>query len=120
MDQHLGYARRDPAGANRGNSRNGKSKKTIITEQEAVTIEYPRDRNGDCEPQIVKKDQRRFEGFDDKIILIYGRGMTSGCLELGVKDGFTVLAGAFKNRKTGHSHPPCKKLLTFFSHFLSF
>lgn len=77
MEEHLGYAKHDPTGRNNGNSRNGKSKKSIITDQGDLEIEVPRDRDGEFEPQIIKKHQRRFEGFDDKIISMYGRGMTT-------------------------------------------
>jgi putative transposase len=63
FDQDLGYGKHDPAGKNTGNSRNGKSKKTIITDQGTVPIEVPRDRNEEYEPQIVKKLQRRFECY---------------------------------------------------------
>ena len=77
IDQELGYSKHDPAGKNSGNFRNGKSKKTIITEHGEISVEVPRDRNGEYEPQIVKKHQRRFEGFDDKIISMYGRGVTT-------------------------------------------
>lgn len=77
LGYHLGYSKHDPVGRNSGNSRNGKSKKTVITEQGKICIEVPRDRNGEYEPQIIKKHQRRFEGFDDKIISMYGRGMTT-------------------------------------------
>jgi len=90
MDQHLGYAKSDPAGKNSGNSRNGKSKKAIITDQGTVSIEVPRDRNGEYEPQIVKKHQRRFEGFDDKIISMYGRGMTTRDIQAHLKDIYGV------------------------------
>jgi len=74
MDQHLGYVKHYPAGRNSGNSRNGRSKKTILADYGELQIEVPRDRNNEFEPQIVKKHQRRFEGFDDKIISMYGRG----------------------------------------------
>lgn len=90
MDHHLGYSKHSPAGKNSGNSRNGKSKKTIITEQGEVPIEIPRDRNGEYEPQIVKKHQRRFEGFDDKIISMYGRGMTTRDIQGHLKDIYGV------------------------------
>jgi len=90
MDQHLGYSKHDPAGKNSGNSRNGKSRKSIITEQGTVPIEVPRDRNGEYEPQIVKKHQRRFEGFDDKIISMYGRGMTTRDIQAHLEDMYGV------------------------------
>ena len=90
MDQHLGYHKHHPAGRNSGNSRNGKSKKHILTDQGKVEIDVPRDRNGEFEPQIVKKHQRRFEGFDDKIISMYSRGMTTRDIQEHVKDIYGV------------------------------
>ncbi len=71
---HLGYEKND-AGGN-GNSRNGRGKKTLITAQGKIPIEPPRDRDGTFEPQIVRKRERRFDGFDDKIMAMYARGMT--------------------------------------------
>jgi len=76
MTEHLGYEKNDPAGHGSGNSRNGKSRKTLKTERGDVGIEVPRDRNASFEPEIVKKRQTHFDGFDDKIISMYGRGMT--------------------------------------------
>ncbi|MCP3919741.1 MAG: IS256 family transposase [bacterium] len=76
MTEHLGYEKDDPAGRRSGNSRNGKSTKTLRTGRGDVPIEVPRDREGDFEPQVVKKGETHFEGFDDEIISMYGRGMT--------------------------------------------
>jgi putative transposase len=69
ITNHLGYSKNDKKNKSTNNSRNGKSKKNLITDQGKINIEVPRDRNGDFEPQIVPKHQRRFSGFDDKIIL---------------------------------------------------
>jgi len=76
IHHHLGYSKHDPKGNNTGNSRNGKGKKTVIIDNEQVEIEPPRDRNGTFEPQIIPKRQRYFEGFNDKIIAMYARGMS--------------------------------------------
>jgi putative transposase len=76
MNHHLGYSKYSQEGKNTGNSRNGMSTKKIITEDGELNLEIPRDRNGDFEPQIIKKNQRRFDGFDDKILSMYARGMT--------------------------------------------
>ncbi len=76
LDEHLGYAKNDPAGRTRGNSRNGYGRKTIVGEDGEMEISTPRDRDATFEPQIIKKGQRRFEGFDDKIISMYARGMS--------------------------------------------
>ena len=76
LTDHLGYERGDPAGRGSGNSRNGVSAKTVLTEDGEVQIEVPRDRAGTFEPQLIGKGQTRFDGFDDKIISLYARGMT--------------------------------------------
>jgi putative transposase len=76
LTHHLGYEKGDPAGRGSGNSRNGASGKRLLTEDGEVTIEVPRDRAGTFEPVIVAKGQTRFDGFDDKIISLYSRGMT--------------------------------------------
>ena len=76
MSHHLGYApgQAKPEGA--ANHRNGKSAKTVLTDAGALAIEVPRDRQGSFEPQLIGKHERRFTGFDDKIIAMYARGMT--------------------------------------------
>lgn len=77
MNQHLGYEKHDPAGYRSGNSRNGVTRKTVKGEFGEVEIETPRDRNGEFEPQILAKRQTRWTGFDDKILSMYARGMTT-------------------------------------------
>ena len=76
MNHHLGYQKHDAAGNGSGNSRNGKSRKTLKGDAGEMTIEVPRDRNGTFEPQLIGKHQTRFEGFDAKILSMYGLGMT--------------------------------------------
>ena len=76
LSEHLGYEKGDPAGRGSGNSRNGTSSKTLLTEDGEVEISVPRDRAGTFEPQLVAKGQTRFDGFDDKILSLYARGMT--------------------------------------------
>jgi putative transposase len=76
LSHHLGYEKHDPAGNNSGNARNGKSKKTLKGDFGSLPIEVPRDRQSSFEPKIVPKGQTRFEGFDDKILSLYARGMT--------------------------------------------
>jgi putative transposase len=78
---HLGYGKHDPAGRNSGNSRNGTSPKTLKGEFGELDLATPRDRNGSFEPQIVAKGQRRFEGFDQAIISLYSRGLTTREIE---------------------------------------
>jgi putative transposase len=77
LTHHLGYGKYEAQGRQSGNSRNGKYPKTMIGEQGELTIEVPRDRNGEFEPEIIKKHQTRFDGFDDKIISLYSRGLTT-------------------------------------------
>ena len=86
----LGYEINNPIGNNTGNSRNGTSKKTILTEIGDIDINIPRDRNGEYEPKIIKKHQRRFDGFDDKIISMYARGMTTRDIQGHLKDIYGV------------------------------
>ena len=76
LTEHLGYERGDPAGRGSGNSRNGTSSKTVLTEDGEIEISVPRDRVGSFEPQLIGKRQTRFDGFDDKILSLYARGMT--------------------------------------------
>src|SRR5947209_17376551 len=77
LTDHLGYEKHDPAGYNNGNSRNGKSRKKLKGDFGEMELETPRDRNGTFEPKIVAKHQTRFKGFDDKILSMYARGMTT-------------------------------------------
>jgi len=77
LTHHLGYEKHDPAGYNSGNSRNGSTPKTVVGEFGEITVETPRDRNSSFEPQILKKRQTRFDGFDRKILSMYARGMTT-------------------------------------------
>jgi putative transposase len=90
MKYHLGYEANNPDGNNTGNSRNGTSKKTILTEIGDIGITIPRDRNAEYEPKIIKKHQRRFDGFDDKIISMYARGMTTRDIQGHLKDIYGV------------------------------
>jgi putative transposase len=77
LTHHLGYEKHDPAGRNSGDSRNGSSAKTVKGDFGEIVVEVPRDRNGSFEPRILKKGQTRFTGFDDKILSLYARGMTT-------------------------------------------
>ena len=77
MTDHLGYEKHSPDGNNTGNSRNGKTSKRILDAAGDFQIDVPRDRNGDFEPQIVRKRQVRLAGFDQKVLSLYARGMTT-------------------------------------------
>src|ERR1700683_3382536 len=78
MDHHLSDStqREVAEGEKPANHRNGYSKKTVLTENEAIELSIPRDRQGSFEPQLIAKYQRRFPGFDEKIISMYARGMS--------------------------------------------
>jgi putative transposase len=78
LDEHLGYEKGDPAGRGTGNQRNGRSQKTVHTDVGSVRIDVPRDRNGEFEPRIVPKHARRIGGFDESIISLYSKGLTTG------------------------------------------
>jgi putative transposase len=90
MDTHLGYDKHAPEGKNTGNSRNGYGKKTIKGEFGETEIEIPRDRNSDFEPQLIPKGQTRFDGFDDKIISLYARGMSTRDIQAQLQDLYGV------------------------------
>ena len=77
MTEHVGYDKHDAIGNNSGNSRNGKSAKTIKGTFGELALETPRDRNGTFEPQIIEKHQTRFTGFDANIISLYARGLST-------------------------------------------
>jgi putative transposase len=93
LTEHLGYEphQEPPGGA--GNTRNGSTGKTLATEHGPVRIETPRDRKGSFEPQIVRKGQRRFEGFDDKILALYSRGLSTRDIEAHLAEIYGVKVG---------------------------
>jgi len=76
LTEHLGHDRHESVANATGNTRNGKSKKTLKGEFGELPIDIPRDRHGSFEPQLIPKHQTRWTGFDDKIISLYARGMT--------------------------------------------
>ncbi|MDQ0819150.1 putative transposase [Arthrobacter sp. V4I6] len=78
MEDHLGYARHDPAGRDGGNSRNGTRSKELLTEAGPVQIAVPRDRDGSFTPELVRKRQRRLSGLDDLVISLSAKGLTYG------------------------------------------
>lgn len=90
MTHHLGYPKWSPAGRNTGNSRNGKHDKTIKGDFGEMEIEVPRDRNSEFEPTIIGKHQTRFDGFDDKIISMYARGMSTRDIQGHLKEIYQI------------------------------
>jgi len=90
ITHHLGYEKHDPVGRNSGNSRNGRGEKTLKGEYGEMEIKVPRDRNGEFEPQLIKKRQTRFEGFDGKIITLYARGLSTRDIQAQLKDLYGV------------------------------
>jgi putative transposase len=93
LTDHVGYEphQEPPGGA--GNTRNGTSPKTLVTEHGKVGIDAPRDRDGSFEPRIVRKRQRRFQGFDDKILALYSRGLSTRDIEAHLEEIYGVKVG---------------------------
>ena len=93
LTDHLGYEphQEPPGGA--GNQRNGTTPKTLITEHGKVAIDAARDRDGSFEPKIVRKRQRRFVGFDEKILALYGRGLSTRDIEAHLEEIYGVKVG---------------------------
>ena len=77
MAEHLGHDKHAPVGNDAGNVRNGQSSKTVTGDFGEVQIAVPRDRAGSFAPQLIPKHQRRFPGFDERILSLYARGMTN-------------------------------------------
>lgn len=93
LTDHLGYEpHAEPPGGG-GNTRNGTTPKTLITEQGPVPIDAARDRDGSFQPKIVRKRQRRFEGFDDKILALYSRGLSTRDIEAHLAEIYGVKVG---------------------------
>jgi putative transposase len=90
MTAHVGYEKHDATGNNTGNSRNGTSAKTIKGSFGTMPIEVPRDRNGTFEPQIIEKHQTRFIGFDENIISLYARGLSTREIQQHLEDIYHV------------------------------
>ena len=93
LTEHLGYEPHQEPPGGTGNTRNGSTAKTLATEHGPVRIETPRDRKGSFEPQIVRKGQRRFEGFDDKILALYSRGLSTRDIEAHLAEIYGVKVG---------------------------
>src|SRR5919198_1443734 len=93
LTEHLGYERHQEPPGGTGNTRNGSTAKTLATEHGPVVVRTPRDRQATFEPQIVRKGQRRFEGFDDKILALYSRGLSTRDIEAHLAEIYGVKVG---------------------------
>ena len=93
LTEHVGYERHQEPPGGAGNQRNGTSPKTLICEHGKVGIDAPRDRDSSFEPQIVKKGQRRFVGFDEKILALYSRGLSTRDIEAHLFEIYGVKVG---------------------------
>ena len=85
MMRYLGYEKNGDKPTGTTNQRHGYSAKTVITEDGPLEIEVPRDRDGESEPILVKKHQRRLSGFDSRVLRLYARGMTVREIQAWVK-----------------------------------
>jgi putative transposase len=93
LTDHLGYEPHAEPPGGTGNTRNGTSPKRLIGEHGQVAIDAPRDRDGSFSPKIVRKRQRRFEGFDDKILALYSRGLSTRDIEAHLEEIYGVKVG---------------------------
>jgi putative transposase len=93
LTDHVGYERHQEPPGGTQNTRNGSTPKMLITEHGSVGIDTPRDRDGSFAPKIVKKRQRRFEGFDDKILALYSRGLSTRDIEAHIAGIYGVHVG---------------------------
>lgn len=94
MDNHLGYRKHSKAGENSGNSRNGFTPKEVTSNSESLDIDVPRDRNGSFEPQIIPKNSRKFDGFDEQVLALYARGMSTRDISSMLKELYHVEVSA--------------------------
>jgi len=94
LDEALGYGKHEVSNKNANNSRNGYSKKTVKSELGPISINVPRDRNGEFEPQIVPKHQRNINGIEDKILSLYATGMTTRDISEQIRELYDVEVSA--------------------------
>jgi len=93
LTEHLGYEPHCEPPGGTGNTRNGTTPKTLATEHGPVELKAPRDREGSFEPKLVRKRQRRFRGFDDKILALYSRGLSTRDIEAHLQEIYGVRVG---------------------------
>jgi transposase-like protein len=90
LTEQIGYGRSESGEKATSNRRNGKSPKTLRTDQGPMEIDVPRDRDGEFEPRIVPKHRREWRGFDDKILSMYGLGLSTEAIQENLKDIYSV------------------------------
>ena len=90
MDDHLGYSKYDYKNKETDDSRNGYSPKTVTSSMGTIDLDIPRDRKGDFEPQIVKKNQTDISNIEDQVLSMYAKGMTTRDISAHLKDVYGV------------------------------
>jgi transposase-like protein len=90
LTEQIGYEKNESGEKPNGNRRNGKSSKTLRTDQGPMEIGIPRDRDGEFEPKIIQKHQREWRGFDDKILSMYGLGLSTKAVQENIKEIYNV------------------------------
>jgi transposase-like protein len=90
LTEHLGYEKHEPAGRGSGNSRNGTTPKRLRTEVGDIDLDVPRDRAGSFSPQIVRKGQTRLDGFNERIVALYARGMSTRDIRAHLREMYQV------------------------------
>jgi len=90
LTEQLGYGKSESGEKETENRRNGKTSKTLRTDQGPMEIEVPRDRNGEFEPKVIPKHQREWRGFDDKILSMYGLGLSTKQIQAHLKEIYNV------------------------------
>ena len=101
MEFHLGYPKHAPEGKRTGNSRNGKTTKSVRSVHGDIKLDIPRDRNGTFEPKLVKKGEKQLDGFDERIVSLYARGMTTRDIRAHFEEAYGVdVSAAFISQVT--------------------
>ena len=126
LSEHLGYEKHSPSGDNTGNSRNGKTSKTIKTNEGKIELVIPRDRNSTFDPVVVQKYEKTLGPIEDKIISMYAKGMTTRDIQSHIEeiygleispttvsritDSIVVHAKEWQNRPLDEIYPICYPL----------
>ena len=99
LEEELGYSRYDYKNKRTDNSRNGSYKKTVSSSQGEIDLKVPRDRNGDYEPQIVKKHQMDVSEIEDKILFLYSQGTSTRDIERTMQEMYGIEVDATRVSK---------------------